>query len=111
MLAVSIVAAAFGGYAAFTATRRRANRYRQLARFHARRATMFEDSEKSKDRAARDCEAYGGARMLRIAGEYREEIKICVKYAAFHAQLRRKYEHAAAQPWLPIESDPPEPLP
>ena len=31
------------------------------------------------------------------------------KQAAYHAQLRRKYERAAARPWLPIEPDPPPP--
>jgi hypothetical protein len=29
--------------------------------------------------------------------------------AAYHAELRRKYEHAARYPWLPVEPDTPEP--
>jgi hypothetical protein len=28
---------------------------------------------------------------------------------AHFADLRRKYEHAARYPWLPVEADPPEP--
>jgi hypothetical protein len=29
--------------------------------------------------------------------------------AAYHAEMRRKYENAAARPWLAIEPDPPSP--
>ena len=29
--------------------------------------------------------------------------------ADYHAALGRKYEHAAARPWLPVEPDPPGP--
>jgi hypothetical protein len=29
--------------------------------------------------------------------------------AAYHAEMRRKYENAAVQPWLVIEPDPPPP--
>jgi hypothetical protein len=28
---------------------------------------------------------------------------------AYNGRLRRKYENAAARPWLPVEPDPPEP--
>jgi hypothetical protein len=31
------------------------------------------------------------------------------RLAAYHADLRRKYEHAARYPWLFVEPDPPEP--
>jgi hypothetical protein len=31
--------------------------------------------------------------------------------ADHHASLARKYERAARYPWLPVESDPPEPMP
>jgi hypothetical protein len=30
------------------------------------------------------------------------------KTAEYHAALRRKYEHAARYPWLPVKADPPE---
>jgi hypothetical protein len=31
------------------------------------------------------------------------------RLAGYYATLRRKYEQAAARPWLPVEPDPPEP--
>jgi len=31
--------------------------------------------------------------------------------AAYHVQMRRKWERAAARPWLPVEPDPPPPEP
>jgi hypothetical protein len=31
------------------------------------------------------------------------------RIAAHYAQLRRRYERAAARPWLPVAPDPPEP--
>jgi hypothetical protein len=30
-------------------------------------------------------------------------------FADYHAALKRKYEHAARRPWLPVPPDPPEP--
>ena len=30
-------------------------------------------------------------------------------HAAYHGQLKRKYEHAARYPWLPVDPDPPHP--
>ena len=72
---------------------------------------MFQKSIGSKERAARGREAYGGERMLQIARDYRDEVKLCVRLAAYHAALIPKYEHAAAYPWLSVEADPPEPAP
>jgi hypothetical protein len=111
ILTTMILAVVVVAYAALRWQDRRANRYRQLAQFHARRARMHQESIGSKERAAQGCEAYGGERMLRIAREYREEAKLCVKLAPYHDQLRAKYEHAAAHPWLPLAVDPPEPRP
>ncbi len=109
MIVALALALVIGGYVGARALSQRANRFRQLAQFHARRATMFEASIRSKRRAAQDCEAYGGPRMLRIAREYRAEAELCVKLAAYHAQLHRKYQRAAASAWLPVAVDPPEP--
>jgi Tfp pilus assembly protein PilE len=89
----------------------RAHRFRQLAQFHARRAAMFQKSVGSKERAARDCEVYGGQRMIQIAREYRNEVNLCEKLAVYHSSLIPKYELAAAHPWLSVEADPPEPAP
>ncbi len=50
---------------------------------------------------------------------YRGEFEGCIhggripgpdaRKAAYHAAMRRKYEDAAAWPWFPVASDPPEP--
>ena len=111
MVAVLVAFLGIGAYAGARLVGQRANRFRQRAQFHARRTTMFQDSIRSKTRAADDCEAYGGDRMLRIAAEYRAEVTLCEQLADHHGRLRRKYEDAAARPWLPVAADPPEPRP
>jgi hypothetical protein len=107
----ALLVVGIGAYAGGRMVSQRANRFRQRAQFHARRAALFQNGIQSKERAAEDCEAYGGERMIRIAAEYRAEVKLYVKLAAYHASLLRKYERAAALPWLPIAADPPEPGP
>jgi hypothetical protein len=111
LIVVAILGLVAGGYASVRTVSQRANRFRQRAQFHARRAAMFQKSIVSKERAARDCEAYGGERMLQVARDYRAEVKLCMKLADYHARLIPKYERAAAYPWLPVAPDPPEPAP
>ena len=111
MIVMAVIVVVIGGYVGVRIVRQRANRFRQLAQFHARRAAMFQESIGSKERAARDCEAYGGERMLQVARDYRAEVKLCVKLAQYHARLIPKYEDAAAHPWLSVAADPPEPEP
>jgi hypothetical protein len=111
LIVLAILGLVVGGYAAVRTASQRANRFRQRAQFHARRAAMFQKSIVSKERAARGCEAYGGERMLQVARDYRAEVKLCVKLADYHARLIPKYERAAAYPWLPVDPDPPEPAP
>jgi hypothetical protein len=36
-------------------------------------------------------------------------IALFSRLAGYHAAMARKYRHAARYPWLPVESDPPEP--
>jgi hypothetical protein len=111
IIVAAITALVIGAYLGARTVSQRAHRFRQVAQFHARRAAMFQKSIGSKERAARDCEAYGGERMLQIARAYRTERKLCVRLAAYHASLIPKYEHAAAYPWLSVAADPPEPAP
>jgi hypothetical protein len=111
LIVAALLVLGISAYAGSRMVSQRANRFRQRAQFHARRAAMFQNSIQSKERAAVDCEAYGGERMIRIAAEYRAEVKLCVKLAAYHTGLLRKYERAAASPWLPVAADPPEPSP
>jgi hypothetical protein len=45
-------------------------------------------------------------------GEYealKSEIASIVRRAKYHAAMTSKYERAAAEPWSPVGSDPPEP--
>jgi hypothetical protein len=105
------LALAIAATAAIRALGQRAGRLRQRGQFHARRAAMFRKSIITKECAARDCEAYGGERMLQVAHDYRLTVRLCMKLADYHARLVPKYEHAASQPWLPLEPDPPEPGP
>jgi hypothetical protein len=109
LIVVAILVLLTGTYGLIRIARQRANRFRQRASFHARRAAMFQKSIISKERAARDCEAYGGERMLQVASDYRAEVELCAKLAVYHARLIARYEQAAAHPWLPVGSDPPEP--
>jgi hypothetical protein len=107
----ALVAVSIGGYVGTRTVAQRSHRFRVLAEYHARWAAKFEQSVTSKERAARGCEAYGGARMLQVAQAYRAEAEHCVRLAAFHAWLVPKYQAAAAHPWLPTTADPPEPKP
>jgi hypothetical protein len=111
LIVAALLVAGTGAYVGVRTLGQRTNRLRQRAQFHARRAAMFQKSVGSKERAAADCEAYGGERMLRIAAEYRAEVKLCVRLAEYHNRLLEKYERGAASPWLPIAADPPEPAP
>jgi hypothetical protein len=64
LVAIAALLIGIGGYAAARTLSQRAHRFRQLAQFHARRVALFQKSIVSKEKAARDCEAYGGETML-----------------------------------------------
>lgn len=57
-------------------------------------------------------------RFLRIASEHEKELRLLHSYYVYYYpfeiiewldEMKKKYEYAAAHPWLPIESDPPVP--
>jgi hypothetical protein len=81
MIAVAVVA----GLASVEAMRRRSSDLQEHAESHK-------------------VEACGIALGIRPDPEHRWEAWI-----AYHMMLSRKYERAAAHPWLPIAPDPPEP--
>jgi hypothetical protein len=98
MIAVAVVALSVAG----EQMRRRAVQYRRQAEHHARIELVCRQT------AARlplmkpsDYEGYCGYMVRNIRNSPR--------IAAFHADLRRKYEHAARYPWHPVEPDPPGP--
>jgi hypothetical protein len=43
--------------------------------------------------------------------EYRRLSALLLRKMEYHAAMARKYRHVARFPWLPVEPDPPEPLP
>jgi hypothetical protein len=47
--------------------------------------------------------------VTKVAETGRSEREGAEARAAYHARLRQKYEEAARYPWLPVDSDPPEP--
>jgi hypothetical protein len=48
--------------------------------------------------------------VLTTSGLERERrLLLSTRVIAWHAQMAKKYEHAARYPWLPLEPDPPMP--
>jgi hypothetical protein len=74
---------------------RRSTEFRALAEEQA-------DAEMMSMSYADDARGEGGDSQRVARGE---------QMAAYHRELRAKYERAARYPWLPVEPDPPEPEP
>jgi hypothetical protein len=129
-----LIAVAIAGLAAgVVALRQRSAEFRARAAFHAGE----ERKHRATADLFRQIEAYGEARQKGIeAGtdDYVRYLKPSASAlanlqqhateafefgrreglseeatASYHATLKRKYEHAALYPWLPVEPDPPEP--
>jgi hypothetical protein len=91
---VVISAALLGLFVEINRERKLASQYRLEARMHsllesASNGTVFHGTG-----AAAGTYAHGVANP---------------ELAAYHAAMRRKYENAAARPWITIEPDPPPP--
>jgi hypothetical protein len=114
MLAVAIVAIAFGGWGAWV-------RYRAivtLSEGYQKRATYFSAFASFSDREALEYEVvaaekkktpdpYPGMTLERLARGGASERKVGDYYRA----LAKKYQQAARAPWIPIEPDPPFAVP
>jgi hypothetical protein len=105
MIAVAILALlAFG-----ESMRRRQERYLELAADHA----TMEWGQAIRAQAARATPPIGvdgpGASLLYYWGNDPKAVEQATILVEYHAAMRRKYERAARQPWLPVEPDPPEP--
>ena len=98
MLAVALVALSVSG----EQMRRRAAQYRWQAERHA-------NIESACRRTADLLPRMKPADWEGFCGQMARGIRNSPRLAAYHAVLRRKYEHAARYPWLPVERDPPEP--
>jgi hypothetical protein len=100
IIAAGVVEAAAGA----EALRRRAEGFRELARYHA-------SEEVALLGQARLWESGPGVGCADIAPDAtpEESARACRRRAAYEAGLSRKYGRAAARPWLPVAPDPPEP--
>ena len=98
MVAVMVVALSI----ATERMRRESFRYRELVERHARLERAFRKNAALLPlMKPSDWESLCGQMALSLSRS--------PERAAYHASLRRKYEHAARYPWLPVEPDPPEP--
>src|SRR5437763_13286762 len=103
MLMALIAVAAVGAFA--VQVKRRWASYRERATDHAtaeaqyrRWVDKFRRRLEDRPREATDSDS-----------ENRGRLSYFDQWASYHAALRRKYEHAASYPWLPVEPDPPPP--
>ncbi len=125
MVGVAVVGIVMGGAISFVRLKRRHDSFLFLAQFHGEReqywrreepemiesirlaervAKQAEDRQQSRDdsQSEAECLKAGVAERRRIAAHV-------ARLIAYNATLARKYELAAAYPWLPVEPDPPEP--
>jgi hypothetical protein len=114
MLAVAIVAVAFGGWEAWV-------RYRAIATLsegYQQRATYFSAFASLSESETLEYEAvamekkktpdpYPGMTLERLARQRAVERK----FGGYYRALAKKYQQAARTPWIPIKPDPPFPVP
>jgi hypothetical protein len=103
LVAVAVVEAAAG----VEALRRRSEGFRELALYHASEETLYLDHARLWDEG----QSAGCTEIPPDATpeEYAQGARRCRLRAAYAAGLSRKYERAAARPWLPVAPDPPRP--
>ena len=99
MLAVAIMGLISGG---FVLARKRA---RHLARANAEAASEL----RSRDLVKVYESAITTSAAPSVAEGYRHWVEMFREEADYHGRLRRKYEHAARNPWLSVAPDQPEP--
>src|SRR4051812_19878970 len=96
---MAVVAGAAGGVGKIGGLRRRRDLFLQQAARH----------RKLSDEA--DLSAYLLPRRhhFGLSEPELEEVKAHERLAAYHAEMRARYERAAARPWLPVPPYPPPP--
>jgi hypothetical protein len=93
--------------AGFAALWRRSADFRERARYHANEESLFLSRAQLWDDGSS-----AGCREVppdATPEEYAQGARRCRARAAYQAALGRKYERAAARPWLPVAPDPPVP--
>jgi hypothetical protein len=100
---VAVVAVTLGGFLEYRRLMRKAAEYRARAEDHAGiEQTLWTIIEKSGPNSPVDLSPGKGLRSKRFTAQ---------AVADHEMALRIKYERAADYPWLPVEPDPPEPVP
>jgi hypothetical protein len=117
LVAVAVAAVLMGGtnWALVVIDLRRT--YLASARFHSQEAARYSRSSSELSRLFRDERTHpftfdplpGPHRKGESAARGDVIAAYHAAYAAYHAALRRKYERAAARPFLPVAPDPPPP--
>jgi hypothetical protein len=98
MIAVAVVAVLLGASDAVARLREQAFTCQLIAGIHALGEELHTHPEK-----------YEGTCMGWAAPTFQADPRLDSKLAVYHAALRRKYESAAAHPWLAVDPDPPPP--
>src|SRR5262245_571600 len=138
LMALVVVSAVFlGGWVEVPKLRGRAEVYRERARVHAaqewryqrmlvtegkrtaywsalsvewaRRASATGQNSRSVPRPDADDWAFLAEQATLLARCRQERVNRLTTNVGHYARLRRKYEDAAARPWLPVWPDPPPP--
>lgn len=98
MIAVAVLALLLGGYVKVVEYRRLALIYRGKAQDHAgMESTLRMIAARQGDASPVDISLKPGTPSIRFPVR---------AVAEFEAKLKRKYERAAARPWLPVAPDP-----
>lgn len=93
MVVVAVAAVAIGGAAWVVRVGRLASDYRRL---HARHSSEVQRYHEEASKALRSRNG-------------RDRYVLASRLADYHARLESKYGHAAHNPWLPVDPDPPPP--
>ncbi|SRR5579883_2155774 len=99
MIVVAVVALSI----AAEQMRRKSARYRERAERHAK-------IEEACRKSAALLPLMKPSDYEIMCGRMVQATRLSPWLAAYHAELRRKYEYAARYPWLPVEPDPPGPM-
>jgi hypothetical protein len=109
MLAVAVLALIMGGLRIVwlrDGYRKAAAYYASLEKLHRESRRFVEDGGRAEEELAL---AFGE----KVSGEDKKqqstEVRGWQRLSDYCAALRRKYERAAARPWIPVDPDPPPP--
>jgi hypothetical protein len=102
MVAVAVIGLLVGGGVRL---KRRRDYFLSLARSHAQKMPSSTAEGKALRSRFGSTSGMGGEETVLLSRDFDR----MMNRADHHSALRRKYEHAARYPWLPVEPEPPEP--